>query len=191
MSVLIQSINCEFAASNRFVLHVTQRFTDYSIVTTQRFTDYSIVTSAKHARSSFTLHPAAAAASTAARSSSAAWSFLRIYNELLDVVLFMLGGHQCTCGSAHLLQLTLNKGGGRRGLSTQGVTDCGATEATTTAAAPAQRETCFQASLQGCVCSAAAAGAHCAGSPDDFNDSVVVVIILKKVIAMMKTTMIV
>jgi hypothetical protein len=52
------------------------------------------------------------------------------------------------------------------------------TEAATTAAAPAQQETCFQVSLQGCVCSAAAAGARCADSPDDFNDSVVVVILI-------------
>jgi hypothetical protein len=82
--------------------------------------------STKHARCLFTVHPAAAAVLTAAQSSSAAWSFLHIENELLDIVLLMLGSHWFTCGSAHLLQLTLNKGGGRRGLCTEGVLDCGA-----------------------------------------------------------------
>ena len=115
VSVLVQSVNCAFAASNRLVLHFTQRFTNCSIVI-----------STKHARCLFTVHPAAAAVLTAAQSSSAAWSFLHIENELLDIVLLMLGSHRFTCGSAHLLQLTLNKGGGRRGLCTEGVLDCGA-----------------------------------------------------------------
>ncbi len=184
MSLLIQSLNCAFVTSNRLVILVTQRFTDYSIVTR-----------AKHARCSLTAAPAAPAAapaaSTAARSSSATWSFLRKENELLGVVLLMLGARRSTCGGAHLLQLALNKGGGRRGLSTEGVIHCGATEATNAAAAPAQRETCFQVLLQGCVCSAAAASAYYADSPDDFNDSVMVVIIMKKLMVMMKTTMIV